>query len=253
MDTQRRLRGHAFLPPKRVLDKAPAAYATEDITAEGKTIIAHYFSGGADYYIAEMWQEPGEDGELGRWMAFGYAKLASHPEGQEWGYLDLDELEQVRGRTPQGLPVIVERDMHWDPTPFSQIKGVEHPVKARGPQPDTGSVVNPEPRPGTVAKPGAEPGGRTPQMQCPECEEPAVNRPAADRVPWEAHGLDRPEWSHADRSALCPVIGTSGSYEPAQPSARRPVPGPRIECEDPPVATRAPRLDPAADYEPEAG
>ncbi len=253
METQRRLRGHAFLPPKRVLDKAPAAYATENIAAEDKTIMAHYFSGGADYYIAEMWQEPGEDGELGRWMAFGYAKLASHPEGQEWGYLDLNELEQVRGRTPQGLPVIVERDMHWDPTPFSQIKGVEHPAKAGGPQPDTSSVVNPEPRPGTVAKPGAEPGGRTPQMQCPECEEPAVNRPAMDRVPWEAHGLDRPEWSHADRSALCPVIGTSGSYEPAQPSARRAVPGPRIEREDPPVATRAPRLDPAAGYEPEAG
>jgi len=262
MDTQRRLRGHAFLPPKRVLDKAPAAYATENIGAEDKTIIAHYFSGGADYYIAEMWQEPGEEGEPSRWMAFGYARLASHPEGQEWGYLDLDELEQVRGRTPQGLPVIVERDMHWDPTPFSQIKGVEHPAKARGPQPDTGSVVNPEMRPGSVAEPGAEvadrpgeeqPGGRAPQVQCPECEEPAVNHPATDHVPWGAHGLDRPEWSHADGSALCPVIGTSGSYEPARPSARRAVLGLRIEHEDPPVATRAPRSCLGTDYEPEAG
>ena len=90
-------------------------------------------------------------------------------------------------------------------------------------------------------------------MQCPECEEPAVNHPARDRVPWEAHGLDRPEWSHADGSALCPVIGTSGSYEPAQPSARRAAPGPRIEHEDPPVAARAPRSGPTADYEPEAG
>jgi hypothetical protein len=158
--------------------------------------------------------------------------------------------------------VIVERDMHWDPTPFSQIKGVEHPAKARGPQPDTGSVVNPETRAGSVAEPGAEvadrqgeerPGGRAPQMQCPECEEPAVNHPATDRAPWEAHGLDRPEWSHADGSALCPVIGTSGSYEPARPSARRAVLGPRIEHEDPLVATRAPRSCPAADYEPEAG
>jgi hypothetical protein len=94
MDTQRRLRGHAFLPPRRVLDKAPAAYATENIAAEDKTIIAHYFSGGADYYIAEMWQEPGEVGEPSRWMAFGYARLASHPEGQEWGYLDLGEVHK---------------------------------------------------------------------------------------------------------------------------------------------------------------
>ena len=143
MDTQRRLRGHAFLPPRKVLDKAPGAYATENIAAEDKTIIAHYFSGGADYYIAEMWQEPGEEGEPSRWMAFGYARLASHPEGQEWGYLDLDELEQVRGRTPQGLPVIVERDMHWEPVPFSQITGVEHPAKARGQQPDAGGVGQP--------------------------------------------------------------------------------------------------------------
>ena len=100
---------------------------------------------------------------------------------------------------------------------------------------------------------GDEPGSKAPQMQCPECEEPAVNHPATDRVPWEAHGLDRPEWSHADGSALCPVIGTSGGYEPAQPNARSAAPDPRIEHEDPPVAARAPRSFPAADYEPEAG
>jgi len=194
-------------------------------------------------------------------MAFGYARLASHPEGQEWGYLDLDELEQARGRTPQGLPVLVERDMHWEPTPFSEINGVEHPAEARGPQPDTGSVVNPETSHGIFAEPGAEvtgrsgqkPGSRAPQMQCPECEEPVVNQSATDPVPWEAHGLDRPEWSHADGSALCPVIGASGSYEPAQPSARRAALAPRIEHEDPPVATRAPQPAPDVDYEPEAG
>jgi hypothetical protein len=258
---QRRLRGHAFLPPKRVLDKAPAAYATENVAAEDKTIIAHYFSGGADYYVAEMWQEPGEEGEPSRWMAFGYARLASHPEGQEWGYLDLDELEQVRGRTPQGLPVIVERDMHWDPTPFSQISGVAHPTEAGSSQPDVGGEVNPDTPHGTfgradgeiVDRSGEKPGSKAAQMQCPECEEPAVSRPTTDPVPWEAHGLHRPEWSHADGSALCPVIGTSGSYEPAKPSARRAVPRPRIEHEDPPLAARASRSDPAADYEPEAG
>jgi hypothetical protein len=261
VDTQRRLRGHAFLPPKRVLDKVPGAYATENVEAEDKTIIAHYFTGGADYYIAEMWQERGEEEEPSRWMAFGYARLASHPEGQEWGYLDLDELEQVRGRTTQGLPVLVERDMHWEPTPFSQITGVEHPAEARGPQPDAGGVVNPETQHGTFAEPdaevtsrlGEEPGSRAPHMQCPECEAPAVSHLATDPVPRQAHGLNRPEWSHADGSALCPVIGTSGSYEPAQPSARRAATDPSIEHEDPPVATRPLRPAPAADYEPEAG
>ena len=160
MDTQRRLRGHAFLPPRKVLDKAPAAYATENVAAEDKTIIAHYFSSGADYYIAEMWQEPDEEGERSRWMAFGYARLASHPEGQEWGYLDLDELEQVRGRTTQGLPVLVERDMHWQPTPFSQIAGVEHPADTPVPQPVTGNAVKPEAQHGIFAEPGAKITGR---------------------------------------------------------------------------------------------
>jgi hypothetical protein len=261
MDTQRRLRGHAFLPPRKVLDKAPAAYATENVAAEDKTIIAHYFSSGADYYIAEMWQEPDEEGERSRWMAFGYARLASHPEGQEWGYLDLDELEQVRGRTTQGMPVLVERDMHWQPTPFSQIADVEHPADTPVPQPVTGNAVKPEAQHGIFAEPGAkitgrpggEPANKAPQMQCPECEEPAVNQQATDPVPWEAHGLDRPEWSHADGSALCPVVGTSGRYEPAQPSARRAAPSPRIEHENPSVATRVPRPVPTADYEPEAG
>ena len=126
MDTQRRLRGHAFLSPRRVLDQAPAAYATENIGAEDKMIIAHYFSGVADYSFAEMWQEPDEEGEPSRWMVFGYARLASHPEGQEWGYPDLNELEQARRRTPRGLPVLVERDIHWQPAPLRQIKGAEH-------------------------------------------------------------------------------------------------------------------------------
>ena len=156
--------------------------------------------------------------------------------------------------------MIVERDMHWEPTPFSQITGVEHPAEARGPQPDTGRVVSPErsmtplldPAPRSQARPGEKPGSKAPHLQCPECEEPAINHSATDSVPWEAHGLDRPEWAHADGSALCPVIGTSDRYEPAQPSARRAVP----DCPGgTPIrqrATRIPRLAHAGDYEPEA-
>jgi hypothetical protein len=54
-------------------------------------------------------------------------------------------------------------------------------------------------------------------MHCPECGEDAVNRPPADLVPWEAHGMTRPEWSHRDGSSLCPVTGPSGGFQPAQP------------------------------------
>jgi hypothetical protein len=51
---------------------------------------------------------------------------------------------------------------------------------------------------------------------CPECGEPAVHQPPTDLTPWQAHGRERPWWSHADGSALCPVTGPDG-YEPATP------------------------------------
>ena len=55
---------------------------------------------------------------------------------------------------------------------------------------------------------------------CPECGEPAVNRPPRDLTPWNAHGRTRPRWSHRDGSALCPVMGRTG-YEPAAPTNAR--------------------------------
>lgn len=117
-----------------MLGRGPAAYATENLAAEDKTIIAHYFSGGAEYYIAEMWHEPGGEGGSGRWMTFGYAKLASQPRRAGMGYLDLNELEHVRGHTPQGLPVFVERHMHRESPPFSvRLPGFpawRHPKRA---------------------------------------------------------------------------------------------------------------------------
>jgi hypothetical protein len=57
-------------------------------------------------------------------------------------------------------------------------------------------------------------------MYCPECGETAVSRPPSDLVPWEAHGMTRPAWSHKDGSSLCPVPGPSGGYQPAQPQHR---------------------------------
>jgi hypothetical protein len=60
------------------------------------------------------------------------------------------------------------------------------------------------------------------QMTCPECGENAYHRPPADLVSWEAHGMPQPEWSHRDGSSLCPVIGPSGGYRPAQPAEAAP-------------------------------
>jgi hypothetical protein len=63
-----------------------------------------------------------------------------------------------------------------------------------------------------------------PQMECPQCGEDAVPQSATEQVPWRAHEIIRPRWSHRDGSSLCPVIGPSG-YEPARPQARQPGPG----------------------------
>lgn len=118
-ETQRRRRGHAFLPPKAVLKRIPPIYGTEGTPTADKTVWAHYFSAASDYYITELDQE--------NWEAYGYVKLANFPEGAEWGYIPLDELEQVKvpgrvmGTTVPDL-VIVERDMYWEPKPFSKVK-----------------------------------------------------------------------------------------------------------------------------------
>jgi len=76
-------------------------------------------------------------------------------------------------------------------------------------------------------------------MCCPECGEQAVRQPPSDLVPWQAHGIDRPGWSHRDGSSLCPVIGQSGGYQPAQPQPRRGDPGTQSASPDPPASMRA--------------
>jgi hypothetical protein len=122
MDSQRQDRGHRFLPPPEVLSQIPGARQTESTAAEDKTIWLHYFSAASDHYIAEAWQEPERQGEPDRCMGFGYARFAAFPDLAEWGYIDLDELEQVRAEGPGGLPVIVERDLAWQPKPFREIQ-----------------------------------------------------------------------------------------------------------------------------------
>jgi hypothetical protein len=61
--------------------------------------------------------------------------------------------------------------------------------------------------------------GRAPGLSasCRGGGEPATCRESADVVPWEAHGMTRPQWSHTDGSALCPVPRPSGGHRLAQP------------------------------------
>lgn len=119
LETQRKRRGHAFLPPKAILRRVPLLYDTDSTPAEDKMIWIHYFAAGSDYWIAELDSVACE--------AYGYARHAHHPEGAEWGYICLPDLEQIslpgriNDRRVPGL-IIIERDMHWTPCKFSEIK-----------------------------------------------------------------------------------------------------------------------------------
>lgn len=104
-ETQRARRGHAFYPPETL----PALYSTDDVPAADKTIVAHYFGGAADWWLAEYDPETGE--------AFGYANLGD-PQMAEWGSIYLPELEAINLRN--GL-LVIERDLYWTPTRFADI------------------------------------------------------------------------------------------------------------------------------------
>ncbi|KAB2344899.1 hypothetical protein [Actinomadura rudentiformis] len=115
-ETQRKRRGHEFLPPPRVIDRTPGERGQENVPEADKIAHIHYFGGAVDFWVTEMWQEIG----TGEWMAFGYMKFSHAPNDGEWGSQYLSALEQmVLGRD---LPYIVERDLYWDPTPMWQIE-----------------------------------------------------------------------------------------------------------------------------------
>lgn len=123
-------RGHAFAPPAELAAAIPALYSTEATPAEGKNIWLHYFVAACDWYVAELDPDSG--------LAFGYANLGD-PANAEWGYVDLGELGAVEARArvsgaglALSLPLVVERDLYWQPCPFGQIAspGRPEPVPA---------------------------------------------------------------------------------------------------------------------------
>jgi hypothetical protein len=120
-ETQRRRRGHAFLPPRDQLNAIPELYATEkDGPLEHRTIHAHYFAGGCDWWVAEL--------DRVEWIAFGYAQI----QMGEWGNFSLTEIERVNvagrivtnGGQMRRVPglVVVERELDWTPRPWGAVQ-----------------------------------------------------------------------------------------------------------------------------------
>ncbi|MEV6817812.1 hypothetical protein AB0M72_03560 [Nocardiopsis dassonvillei] len=147
VETQRELRGHDFLPSDAELAKIPGAYETEDVRESFKKVHLHYFTASVDWWLVEVWQEnAGVTEEPPQWMGFGYTRFANHPEGAEWGYISLNELEglnvQKRPDSSDPLlltlvelgllvptPIIVERDLNWKPKlAHKAIPGIPAPA-----------------------------------------------------------------------------------------------------------------------------
>lgn len=102
VETLRRIRGHNFYPSAKEMAKWPAIYTNDEIDLPDQPIVAHYFQGGADWWVTEY--------DPARNEVFGFAQLAGHGRG-EWGYSSLTEIEQLRGQF--GLPI--ERELDFKP------------------------------------------------------------------------------------------------------------------------------------------
>lgn len=97
--------------PAAIVKRIPKFYETENVPLDEKMVWLKYFTPDANWtwFVTEL--DPETNG------CFGYVDGF---EG-EWGYFNLDELEEVRG--PLGLPI--ERDIHFNPCRFSELKAGE--------------------------------------------------------------------------------------------------------------------------------
>ena len=107
------------LLPQSIRAKIPPLYAQD---GKGMDAIAHirwfHAYGAGVWYITEFDHDGGD-------TCFGWAEI--HPGCGELGYFSLSELEsleaRINGKTIPGLQAI-ERDIHFTPTPLSQIKEI---------------------------------------------------------------------------------------------------------------------------------
>lgn len=129
IEKNRQLRGHKFFPDN--LSEIPALYSTEEVALRDKVIHQHYFLGDCDWYVSELDPATG--------LVFGYAILHGDEYGAEWGYSNLFEMETLCLSITEH-DVVIERDLDWKPTKFSDIKmpwmvEAERLLAAAGPLP----------------------------------------------------------------------------------------------------------------------
>ena len=94
------------LMPESIAETIPALYATETITDPVAKVKWFTPDSSWTWYVLEY--DPKEK------LCFGLVEGFE----KELGYFSLTEIEQARG--PLGLQV--ERDLHWKPTPLSELQ-----------------------------------------------------------------------------------------------------------------------------------
>lgn len=113
IELNRDLRDHPFLPDD--ISMIPALYGTEEVEIEDKTIHLHFTIPQAmqafDWWVAEYDPEAN--------VAFGYACLNGDTQNAEWGYINLEELENMVAHIP--IEVVVVRDTSFVPKRWSEV------------------------------------------------------------------------------------------------------------------------------------
>lgn len=111
-ELNREHRGHDFYPDRTSI---PGLYETEESILGSKIIHAHFFvrGGAGDWWVAEI-----DHSSTTSMIGFGVADLGY----EEWGNFDLVDLESLYVTRPGSQPLIVERDLHWTPKPWSEVE-----------------------------------------------------------------------------------------------------------------------------------
>lgn len=105
---------------KEILKKLPLPYAQEKV--EDPIVYAKFFNpcGAQNWYVLEFDQQTPENPKGENDTMFCYVADNGH-EG-ELGYVSLNELKNIR----LSFGLTIERDIHFNPTPLSEIKKKYH-------------------------------------------------------------------------------------------------------------------------------
>ncbi len=115
MTNSKKISESLCLMPESLVKKMPRIYE-QDGKGDAGIVYAHLFGPVGDFWLTEVTEDGTE--------AFGYTKLAAHPDGAELGYLSITELQQlvdtefIGKRNPRFL---IERDMHWTERTLGEV------------------------------------------------------------------------------------------------------------------------------------